>query len=262
MKLILGSNQDPAAKNICEQLLELYDFEKHEYPNSYISGQTLLLLIEEEATKITKLPFDVEEVVVASRHTSETGKPCLTVHVPGELELRELALASPPTVKSAIKALALARDELKLPHVVSLEATHHGPTKLDTPVTFVEIGSKPEDWRNKSAGEAVARAIMKAATNPLKCLSAVGLGGPHYAPRHTDVSLRSGIGIGHVLPKYAKIDEGLIELAILRTYKGVDLLVMDWKGLGEGQRTVCKKVAEDLGIGAERSGDIVSREKL
>jgi len=263
MKLVLASTRDPAAKNIIARLLELYDFEKSSTsPNAHKCGDVMLVTIASSVTQITKPPIDAEEIIVASRHASESGKPTLTVHVPGKLEKMELAVASPPTVKTALKALLDIRDELGMTHDVSLEATHHGPTRLEVPVTFVEIGSSPEQWRDEKAGEAVARAIMAAATTPMKCRPAVGLGGPHYAPRHTDVVLRTDVGVGHILPKYAGIDEALLERAIVRTRGGVELLVLDWKGMTSEQRQISQRVAGKLGIRASRRREILSQAKV
>ncbi|MFH1822013.1 MAG: D-aminoacyl-tRNA deacylase [Methanobacteriota archaeon] len=263
MKLILASSKDLAAKNIYERLLELYDFEKStDLKNLYVSKQALLALVDGETTKITSLPARADELIVASRHASESGKPSLTVHVPGELEKGELALASPRTVKIALQSLKAANDDMELNYDVSLEATHHGPTKLAVPVTFVEIGSKPEQWVDKKAGEAVARALMEAAALNVKCSNAVGFGGPHYAPRHTEVTLRTVVGIGHILPKYANFNEKLAELAVLRTHGGTQLLALDWKGMSEEQRNICQKVANSLRIQAERSKSILAIEKL
>lgn len=263
MKLILASAQDPAAKNIAARLLELYDFEKSPtLPNAHTHEGITLVTIAGNVTQITELSVDAEEVIVASRHASESGKPSLTVHVPGELEKLDLAEASPPTIKTAIRTLVKMRDELGLSHDVSLEATHHGPTRLDVPVTFVEIGSSPEQWSDERAGEAVARAIMVATTSPAECRQAVGLGGPHYAPRHTEVVLRTDVGIGHILPKYIGIDEGLIERAIARTQDGVELLALDWKGMSMGQRRISQQIASKLGILAERTRGILARAKL
>ncbi len=253
MKLILASAKDPAAKNIAARLLELYDFERSStIPNSHICGQVLLAQVAGGVTQLSSIPVDAEEVIVASRHASESGKPSLTVHVPGELEKRELAVASPPTIKSALQELVAARDELGLPHEVSLEATHHGPTKLDVPVAFVEIGSSQEHWANEDAGKAVARAIMVAASGA-ECRNAVGIGGPHYAPRHTEITLRTDVGVGHILPKYVRIDEELLEQAIVRTRGGVGLLALDWKGMSGEQRDICQAVADRLGIEMQRT---------
>jgi D-aminoacyl-tRNA deacylase len=263
MKLILASTQDPAAKNITARLLEIYDFERSPTsPNTHVYGNVTLVTIAGGVTQLTGLPIDADEVIVASRHASESGTPSLTIHAPGEPSRLELAMASPPTIKSALKALERTRDELKLTYDVSLEATHHGPTRLEVPVTFVEIGSSLEQWRDEKAGEAVARAIMTAATSTVKCRRAVGLGGPHYAPRHTEVVLRTDVGVGHILPKYVSIDEALLERAIVRTRGGIELLAIDWKGLSGEQRQISQRVASRLGIQAMRTREILSQAKV
>ena len=263
MKLILASAKDQAAKNIAARLLELYDFEESKkFPDAYTRGDIMLMMIAGEATQVTGLTVDADEVIVASRHASESSRATLTVHVPGEPERVELAKASPPTVKSALKTLALAREELGLDYEISLEATHHGPTELEVPVTFVEIGSTRKQWCDEKAGEAVARAIMAAATSPTECRQAVGLGGPHYAPRHTEVVLHTDVGIGHIFPKYIPIDERLVDRAIAHTRGGVELLVLDWKGMNAEQRSVSQRITSRLGISTERVREILLEAKL
>ncbi|KUO40133.1 MAG: hypothetical protein APZ16_05930 [Candidatus Hadarchaeum yellowstonense] len=263
MKLILVSATDQAARNISARLLEFYDFESStSRSNIYLGKKVQMMIVDGESTKIESLPVQAEEVIVASRHASETGKPSLTVHVPGEPGKGQLALANPSTVKTALRSLRESREEMGLDYEVSLEATHHGPTGLAVPVTFVEIGSGPEQWADRRAGEAAAHAIMKAVSPEVKCLNAVGLGGPHYAPRHTEITLETDVGVGHILPKYVSFDEGLVELAVRRTCGGAQLLVLDWKGLSEEQRKVAQRVAERLGIRAQRSREIIERKKL
>ena len=260
MKLILASSLDPAAENIATKLLELYGFEKSPAPpNTYVLGSVMLAFVNMEVTQITTLPVGASEVIVASRHASESGRPTLTVHAPGDPKSLELAKASPPTIKMAVKTLERMRGELRLNYEVTLEATHHGPVKLDVPITFVEIGSTHEQWSDEGAGEAVARAIMAAATSPAECHRAVGLGGPHYAYRHTEVVLHSDVGIGHILPKYVDIDQRLIERAVARTEGGVELLMLDWKGMSVEQRRLSKQTASQLGIRVVRTGEILGK---
>ena len=263
MKLILASAKDPAGKNIAARLLELYDFHPIlSRPNVWVCGDVLLTTIAGEAVQISALPLTADEIIFVSRHASESGKPTLTTHVPGEPSKRELAIASPPTLKSALRELIVARDELRLPYEVSLEETHHGQTGLEILVTFVEIGSLPVQWRDKKAAEAVARAIMAAATSPIKGRQAIGFGGPHYAPRHTQVVLRTDVCVGHILPKYVAIDEGLVKHAIARTSEGVELLALDWKGLDSGQRQLLQQIAAKLGLRAVRESELLHQAKV
>ena len=263
MKLITGSVEDPAAKNIIGRLLEFYDFEPMKnQTNAWICESAMLTTMVGEAVRTSLFPFTADEVIFASRHASESGKPTLTAHVPGEISERKLAIASPSTLKSALMELIVARDELGLSYEVSLEATHHGPTELKVPVTFVEIGSSLNEWRDKRAAEAAARAIMTAATSPINGPHAIGLGGPHYAPRHTQVVQKTDVCIGHVLPKYAKIDEELVKHAIARTSGGVELFALDWKGLDSSQRQHVQQIANKLGVRAVRESELLHQAKV
>jgi len=263
MKLVLASEEDPAGKNIVARLLEFFDFERSsDHSGAYVCGEVFLSTIPSGVTRMNKLPFAAEEVIVASKHASESGKPTLTVHAPGNIETKELAIAAPGTIKAALKALVDARDELKLPYKVSLEATHHGPTKLIVPVTFVEVGSSPQQWRDTKAAEAVARAIMGAAANPVKGRQAIGFGGPHYAPRHTEIVLRTDVCVGHILPKYAKVDETLVEKAMRATDGGVELFALDWKGLDADARAKILNLAKKFGVHAARGHELLKEAKV
>ena len=263
MRVIFASVEDPAAQNIAGRLLELYDFEPMtNQPNVWVCEGVMLTTIAGEGFRTSLPTLAADEVIFASRHASESGKPTLTTHVPGEPSKRELAIASPPTLKSALRELIAARDELGLQYEVSLEATHHGPTGLKVPVTFVEIGSSLTEWRDKGAAVAAARAIMVAATSPINGRQAIGLGGPHYAPRHTQVILKTDVCVGHVLPKYVTIDEELVKHAIARTRGGVELLALDWKGLDSSQRQHLQQIANKLGVRAVRESELLHQAKV
>jgi D-aminoacyl-tRNA deacylase len=263
MKLIFASVDDPAAKNIVERLFELYEFDPMKNKKDvWTCEEVMLTTTAGEAVRTSSLPIRADEVIFASRHSSESGKPTLTAHVPGEISDRRLAIASPPTLKSAVRGLIAARDELGLRYEVTLEATHHGPTGLEVPVTFVEIGSSPNEWGDKVAAEAAARAIMAAATSPIKGPQAIGLGGPHYAPRHTQVMLETDVCIGHILPKYATMDEELVKLAIARTSGGAGLLALDWKGLDSSQRHHLQQIAAELKVRVVRESELLHQAKV
>ncbi|MEM2282497.1 MAG: D-aminoacyl-tRNA deacylase [Candidatus Hadarchaeales archaeon] len=255
MFIILASTLDPAAVNITEHLRECFGL----CPNreEVLGGKRVLLLpLETEVVSLSKLPQEAEEILVASRHASETGRPSLTVHVPGQLEEGALAMASPCTVKKALLALNRLAGEEKLNFQVSLEATHHGPTHPEVPVTFVEIGGSEEYWRNKKAGEVVAAAMVEA-VGGMSGRLAVGVGGPHYAPRHTEVSLKTDVAIGHILPRYAPLSSQLVELAVKRTKGKVELLAADWKGLSSSQREVVKEASRQLGVELVKESELL-----
>ncbi len=258
MKLIIASDDDSAAKNISGHLFNLFNFEKSEDSKLYTCGEVGFTKMSESVLQLRDIPFPAEELIVASKHTSESGNPSLTAHVPGDPDRKEIGVAAPATLAAAIRELFVARDEFGLDYDVSFEATHHGPTGLDVPVTFVEIGSTAREWRDPKAGEAVARAIMKAAQEPLNGVNAVGFGGTHYARRHTDVVLRTGVRIGHIFPKYIQLNEELAKLAVKRTKSGAGVFALDWKGLNGSQRALIGEIGQILGVKVVRERDILA----
>ena len=256
MELILASKTDVAAMNIVSRLREFFRFEEVK-PGVYSCGEVKLALVDGEVTELSSLPLPADEVIVVSRHASETGEPTLTAHVPGGLKSKRLAIASPETVATALRALLRERDRLGLKYKVSLEATHHGPFTLEVPVTFIEIGSSRSNWLDTEAAMAVARAAMEAASSRLGGRRAVGIGGPHYAPRHTRVALESDVRVGHIIPKYVKPSWELVKLAVERTRGGAEVLVLDWKGLSGEERRMVMRIADELGIRAVKSEEFL-----
>lgn len=260
--MILASKKDPAAKNIVNHLLKNYDFrESQEGSGQYLSNDIVLIQTLDSISKMNNLPIDADEVIVASRHESESGKPSLTTHAPGKLDSQELAIAAPFTLKAALRELGETNRELKLGFDVSLEATHHGPTGLDVPVTFVEIGSSPKQWGDPVAGEAAACAVMAAAGNQDSGAPAIGLGGTHYARKHTKVALQTDVGIGHILPKYQPLNSSLLEEALKRTKGENPIFALDWNGLNSDLREAIQKAAEELGVKGVRDRDILREKK-
>jgi D-aminoacyl-tRNA deacylase len=249
--LIVASETDRAGLNIASCLARDYGFDRSpEYPDPRIlqKGNVLLARTKEETIHVESVDSfpDTRSVIFASRHASEKGGPCLTVHCPGNLlneapfggRPRSLALVEPNRMRAALLSLSESREELGLSHLVSLEATHHGPTELPVPCMFVEIGSSPKQWEDAVAGEAVARAIWTAATLPASGIPAVGFGGGHYSWKHTDAVLKGQFAFGHILSKYFfdDYDPAIIELAFRRTVGNCSHAVVDKKGVRGPER--------------------------
>ena len=252
LRAIVLPPNDPAAENIGRHVIELGGF-RRTGDGTYAAGR--MILLEGEPAEV-RLPEGVEEVIVASRHESRSGRPCLTVHAPGLPEEMRLPPSSPPTVKCLLAEMKRLAEDLSLPHQVSLEATHHGPSDFPVPITFAEIGSSKDEWINDLLGEVVARAILFS-MRPPACRRAVGVGGPHYSPLHTRVSLETEIGIGHILPGSIRIGEGLVEMAVRKS--SAEMIVVDWKGTERGQREACLRVSERMGIELVKAGDLLSK---
>lgn len=178
----------------------------------YRLGDTLLVTIEEihlyldhvdrivgEALNVT---FD--EVVFLSKHRAASGKPTLTVHPIGNFGkadhggLDEMLVPASPSFLSGLLR-TLSRCSAGLPFEVSYEVTHHGPY-LEVPATYVEIGSDESRWGDVDAARAMARALLSWV--PADGPKVIGVGGGHYAPRFTEVTMTKRVQFGHMLAKH------------------------------------------------------------
>jgi len=231
---IVVSRADSASEHIFEQLLAARDWDRcvDEYREDSVGGGDVFrtdgfelrtfddwhLELDDAAE-----PFDDPDLLVfASRHSGDTG-PLLTAHFTGNFgpaefggEDRSLAATCP----NALSTILSAFDEYApAEYDTGIECTHHGPTEIDVPSMFVELGSGEEEWDDSTAAAAVARSILAlrgiephatrregdaiagavdspAATGPRRHL--VGIGGGHYAPRFERVIRDTDWHVGHV----------------------------------------------------------------
>jgi len=151
-------------------------------------------------------------VVFASRHSGETG-PLLTAHFTGNFGAAEfggadrtLARACPNAQK---RALAVLAEHAPPGYEVSAECTHHGPTAVDAPSLFVELGSEAEQWTDPAGARAVARAILALGdVAPDREKQLAWFGGNHYAPRPTRLVRETDWAVGHVAADWCLDDLG------------------------------------------------------
>jgi len=264
--LVVASSKDLAGVNIAQQVLNNYPFSQtgetyQENPvyHAEINGKHVhLVTLKGEAVYAQNLPEhfpNAELVVFLSRHSSQSGKPTLSVHTPGNFanaELgglpRTLSVAPAAAMHDALKALAQFKAEMKLDYEVSYECTHHGPS-LNVPAMFVELGSSPQQWNDKLAAEAVANAAMNAiAKFQISEQTAVlGIGGPHYNAKFTQMALEDEALFGHMIPKYAlpNVDAEILRQCVERTLEKVDHAILDWKGIkGEDKPKILDALME------------------
>ena len=173
-------------------------------------------------------------VAVASRHSGETG-PLLTAHFTGNLgpaefggEPNALAMAAPRAASVALRAL-----DVHAPpgYDVGLECTHHGPTGVDVPSLFVEVGSGEAQWDDPEAATAVARALLALrGVTPVDERTLAGFGGGHYAPRFTRIVRETDWAVGHVAADWGLRAMGEADPALLRQVlerSGAERAVLD-----------------------------------
>jgi len=175
---------------------------------------------------------NVDEVIFLSRHYAASGRPSLTLHVlgvPGEYPHGERAehggikgkvMLPNPRFASWYRLMcdAAHRHQLVPEFELTIETTHHGPC-LSTPTMFIEIGSSETHWGRVDAAEAWADvmeiglgldggegigkwdSISPEERSSEKVM--IGIGGGHYAPRHTDVLRKTDCWAGHQIANYA-----------------------------------------------------------
>jgi D-aminoacyl-tRNA deacylase len=260
--LIIASKRDPAAQNIARDLIRLGDMRpvSENSGDLFRRGNVLLKLVETDGIHTNSLDVNVQvdAVIFASRHRSESGEPTLTTHWSGNPTSRaefggnpkSLSFTDPPRLRAALLALDQARETRKLDYAVSLEATHHGPTELGVPTLFVEIGSTENEWSDIEAAGAVAEAIWKAATEPTPGKNAVGFGGGHYCNKQSVAIRNDGYAFSHVLSKYffEEYDEGIVRMAFNRTIGLCHTAVIDWKGVKGADRSALLQTLGEIDV--------------
>ena len=267
MILLVASNKDVASLNIKEQILKNYPFNKttslFQQNPTYIAEinnkKVTLVTINEESVKAQNLPEqfpNAKLVVFISRHSSQSCKPTLSVHTPGNFgaaELgglpRTLSISPSAAMQNALKALMYYKEKLFLNYQVSFECTHHGPS-LNIPVLFIELGSCSVQWSDLKAAEAVAHASISTITNfTMTTNSAVlGIGGTHYNQKFTKMALVEGTLFGHIIPKYAiyLFDSEMLSQCIEKTLEKVPLAILDWKGIKSEDKPKLLSVLESV----------------
>jgi len=212
---IVVSRDDRASVHIGEQLLAQADWEEHEdgrRPDAE-GGGTYYRSGPYELREFDALHIDIDDpapafseepdlIVFVSRHSGETGS-LLTGHFTGNFgeaeyggEDRELTEAAPSALSAYVSALEAHAPE---GYDVAIEGTHHGPTGLEIPSLFAELGSGDEQWADPAGARAVAQAVLSLrGIEPHRERQLVGVGGGHYAPRFGRVIDETPWAVGHI----------------------------------------------------------------
>jgi len=275
--LILSSTRDLASKNISDRILEILPFERFdeellgegEIWFSSVDGKELkLAVVDEHLAYCQDLPIihGAELVIFVSRHQSESGIPTLSAHVPGNFGEnrygglpRRISVAPANSLRNALLELSRQMEERKLGFEVSFECTHHGPS-LDVPAMFLEIGSTEKEWKDREAAETVAKATLEAVRSREISPAAIGVGGPHYNGKFTDICLKNGVAFGHIVSKYSVqfLDELMLDQCIERTKEKVEMAVLDWKGMKGEERRKVTYMLEKRGLEIRKTSSFVS----
>jgi len=272
MILIVASKTDIASVNIAQKLINNHEFEKTDtsfqqnpiYSKKVRDAEVKLVFINQEtiwAQYITD-NFSPQLVVFVSRHSGIAGIPTLSVHTPGNLTEkaefgglpRKISVSPASAMKDALSEMARLRDEVSLEYEVSYECTHHGPC-LNVPTMFVELGSSPTQWKDMKAAEVVAHAAMATVLKKSNYPAVLGVGGPHYNKRFTEIALSTSKAFGHIIPKYAtpNVDSEMVKQCVHQTLEKVESAVFDWKGMKGADRERLTVALKQLGIPVEKA---------
>lgn len=223
MRVLVCSRSDAASVNVRDRVLELGDWERtgRHFRGAQVWSQSEAILIEVAGPAVVDEALDgdlralglpLRDVWFLSRHRAASGQPSLTVHPIGNHAEGEpkvggrpatLSPAAPRDMGALLRRLRHHRDEAGLPHEVTYEATHHGPT-MTLPSLFLEIGSDDRWYTDPKGGMAVALAVQDVLRGEGRCAGPVlvGVGGGHYHPRQTDVALAGEADFGHLVPAH------------------------------------------------------------
>jgi len=266
--IIIGSStSDKASRNIAKKISDIYNFKQtdelfsdHNILSSKIDDKEVKLVTFDgsivQDQKISDL-YEIELLIYISRHSSRSGIPALTVHTPGNLgdaELggipRKISISPANAMRNALIEMEYQKRRLKLDEFsVLYEGTHHGPS-LDVPTMFIEVGSSIKQWSNLVAAEAVAHSAIAAIRGSSDCEGVIGIGGPHYNEKFTQMALKQKVAFGHIVPKYAipYVDEYIIKQCVNRTLEKVSRAIFDWRGITGSHRRRMVDICQKNGI--------------
>lgn len=237
--LIAVSSTDIASTNQSDALMKLSKWEELDPVEGYPAYKRMHARIWVLPGSILREDFlgrrwqqvtgePVSEIVFPSRHSAASGRPSLTLHPIGVMQLDSDEIppyggkagdAPPPSTRLAAwwrELLQLApKTDFGESFDFSLEVTHHGPW-VEVPSLFIEVGSTEATWGHQGAADFLAGIIHRGLGldgsdglgrwDPMLNngdLVLITLGGGHYAPRANALSQHKSLFLGHMLATYA-----------------------------------------------------------
>lgn len=289
--LLVISSEDLASVNMQKRLLEFDGWEElvnitfeekqvHKYKDQavMVNIKQYHLFYDHVDIAVSKalteqgLEFKPDVVCFPTKHRSESGMKTLTVHPIGNYSTQAEYGGKPEElVPSAPMHMTMAH-RLQVKHAlkeyfgepeyrITLEVTHHGPY-LETPSFFIEIGSDEQSWVDERAAKVNANSMIDLLEMDLESECgqypiAIGIGGGHYAPRHTDVLEKKQITFGHMVPNYAidNISDAMLLKAFDRT-PGASCVYFHRKSFKKDKYRKFVAWFEDQGLKTVRAGDL------
>jgi D-aminoacyl-tRNA deacylase len=255
--LIVASKLDKAGINITTQLSQFGNF------NFYLVDDEIIYTKNLDLEKINHYDF----IIFASKHQSEKERKTISIHAPGNFrkadfggEDRKVCKTSALFQKQLFEKLNKNMEKFPIKYELTLECTHHGPL-INKPCIFVEIGSTETEWKDRKAAFVVSKSISEIMDefneNPYNEI-AIGVGGKHYCQSFNRIQLNSNVALSHIISQYSfPLTEEMIQEAIAGTEEDIDMILLDWKGLGNSeQRQQAMDVLNKFYIQKKRTSEI------
>ena len=274
MFIVIDKN-DTASMNIFQKLI---DEEKVFTKSSmrfkgepiYFYKGAYMVLNDNRSAEAEKIDYDIETmlsirpdmVIFPTIHRSRSEIPSFSAHAPGNwgsadaggIE-RKLCFSAESFIKEALIYMKSKEKNGDIGHFdVVQEATHHGPL-LSCPCMFIEIGSTEKEWKNDNAGRLIANTLVYLIENAEEIKSKgyksfIGIGGPHTCSNFMKIVLNDeSLALAHTCPKHSleNLDSEMLDQAIERCSNPAELVVLDWKGMGQEKERI-KDMLESKGI--------------
>jgi D-aminoacyl-tRNA deacylase len=225
---------------------ESYQSPRHNNVQLYIFSGNLLTL-----ENINVLYSQADVFIFLSKHRSRSAIPTLTCHFTGNFSSdiscggnpRQIAISYPSLQKGYLKAITAARQKVAEYDVI-IEATHHGPTSLNKPVLFIELGSSEKQWADENAAAVICDTLLDILDKGFERCEKIGvaLGGTHYPKKFNRLLLESKFALGAVASKHnlEAIDQEILNQMIEKSVEKVTHVVLDSKGLGRQKDRILK----------------------
>ena len=244
MELLVAYRDDPAGSNMAKFLSK-----KMKKDGEFFRGENYdLLIISTPAISADWLEekYVYDGFIFLSKHAAESGILALTCHSTGNFSdakfggnNNQMAIPHPDIQKKYLQTLLENKSRFS-EFQITIEATHHGPTALNKPTIFIEIGTTYKQWTDALLCNSIARIVDKVLSenipsNPI----AICFGGTHYPEKFTEELLNGKFALGTVMPKHAldNLDENMFS-HILERNKKAKTALLDWAGLGSNKKKI------------------------
>ena len=244
MDLLVAYEDDPAGTNMAEFISK--DLEKDDTLFRGTKFDVLIIPSPVISADWLEEKFHYDQYVFLSKHAAESGILALTCHSTGNFDIakfggnsKQIAIPYPSLQKIYLQNLWKKRSNFS-DFQITIEATHHGPTNLNKPCIFIEIGTTQAQWNDKDLCNSVAQIVKQTIEQPPTNFPfAICFGGTHYSEKFTQQVINGKFALGTVVPKHAVelLDEELFQHIIERN-TGAEAALLDWNSLGKNKQKI------------------------